>query len=291
MPTGHDSITQAFIIAWDNAIQHEAQQTVSRLMSTVMDKGSITGESFTHNRMGSTELDEKTTRLADTEWGNIEHATVVANMRDFYKALPLDRADIPKMLVNPVAGGDYMSTLMAARNRKCDDIIYQALLGTATYKDGSTEALPATQKILGSSQGFTKAKVIQARKMFRANELDHHTGETLYMLYDDAMLEDILADTTLTSAEFLAGQALQNGDLASSWMGFNWIPYNPVNVAGTVRSTVAYTKSAAKFGRGYEEGNVTRRGDKQDAWQVSMAASYGCLRTEAARVVQIDFEQ
>jgi len=132
-----NTITNAFVIQWDNAIKQQAQQTESRLMKAVMDKGSITGESFTHNALGETDMPEKTTRLADTEWGTPDHSTRVANMRDFYRALPLDRADIPKMIVNPVTGGDYMRAIMAARNRRMDNIIYNALIGSQLLKDGS----------------------------------------------------------------------------------------------------------------------------------------------------------
>jgi hypothetical protein len=83
---------------------------------------------------------------------------------------------------------------------------------------------------------------------------------------------------------------LQSGTLKGTWMGFRWIPYQAFNKAGAVFSAVAYAKSGIHFGKGYEEGNVTRRGDKKDAWQVSMAASYGAGRQDDKKVVQIDFQ-
>ena len=287
----HDSITQAMVIAWDTAVQATAQQTVSRLMSTVIDKGTIEGESFTHNWMGDTELDANTDRLGDTVWGAIEHKTPIASMADFFKALPLDRFDIPKLKINPVTGGDYMASLMAAKNRNYDALIFNTLIGTQPFKDGTTEVLPAGQKILSSATGFTKAKIIQAKKLFRANECDAHAGETLYMLYNDSMLEDILADTTLTSADHMAVKMLQEGDVSGSWMGFKWVPYNVLSVSGSTATTAAYCKSAVKFGTGFIEGDITRRADKKNAHQVSLALSRGALRTEYKRVVSIAFEQ
>lgn len=282
------TITNAFVIQWDNAIKQQAQQTESRLMKAVMDKGTITGESFTHNSLAATDMPEVTTRLGDTEWGNPEHSTRVANMRDFYRALPLDRADIPKMLVNPVTGGDYMSAIMAARNRRIDSIIYNALLADQLLKDGSSVALPVGQKIVNGGTGLTKVKLVQAKKLFRANEADQENGEELFITYTADALEDVLTDTTLTSADFMAVKMLQAGDIGGKWMGFNWIPYEGVSTAASVATLVAWAKSGAKLGRGYEEGNVTRRGDKRDAWQVSMAASYGALRTEEKKVVTIE---
>jgi len=149
-------------------------------------------------------------------------------------------------------------------------------------------ALPAGQQILAGAAGLTKAKLIQARKLFRANEADSEAGEELFITYTADGLEDVLTDTTLTSADYLAVKMLQNGDISGKWMGFNWIPFEGVSTAASVATLVAWAKSACKLGRGYEEGNVTRRGDKQDAWQVSMAASYGALRTEEKLVVTIE---
>ena len=285
------TITTQFVTKWDTALRLEAQQKESRLMGTVVDRGTIEGASFTINNLASGGvLDENTTRHGDTIWSEIDHTARNAVMRDFYKAYPLDRADIPKMSANPVTGGQYMSSLMASKNRRCDDIIYQAGIGSILSQDGlTTYALPSGQKILNGATGFTKAKIIQAKAIFRANEADEESGEELYMLYNDVQLQQILADTTLTSADFLAGQMLQSGTLKGKWMGFHWIPYQGINKVSTVYSTMAYTKTAIHFGTGYTEGNVSRRADKKDTWQVSMAASYGAGRQDDKKVVQIDF--
>ena len=236
-------------------------------------------------------MDENTVRHGDTEWGDIDHTNRLAVMRDFYKALPLDRNDIPKMIVNPVTGGDYMRSLMNAKNRKLDAIIYAALGGTINSKDGVTaNTLPAGQKIAHGSAGFTKAKIIQARSIFRATECDDENGEELFVIYNNESMIDILSDTTLTTADHLAVQMLQEGKVATNWMGFTWIPYQGLTYSASTYYAYAWAKSAIHVGKGYEEGNVTRRGDKKDAWQVSMAASYGAGRQDEKKVVEIAFQ-
>lgn len=286
------TITTQFVTKWDTALRLEAQQQDSRLAKTVFDRGTIEGASFSINNLAAAGiLDENTVRHGDTIWSEADHTARNAVMRDFYKAFPLDRNDIPKMIVNPVTGGQYMASLMAARNRRLDDIIYQASLGSILSQDGlTTYALPSGQKIVGGGTGLTKAKIIQAKSIFRANEADEEAGEDLYFLYNDVALQQVLADTTLTSADWMAGQMLQSGTLKGKWLGFTWIPYQGLNKAGAVYSAAAYAKSGVHLGRGYEEGNVTRRGDKKDAWQVSMAASYGAGRQDDKKVVQIDFQ-
>jgi hypothetical protein len=285
------AIPNWFVTQWDNAIRIEASQKESRLQGTVMDRGSITGESFTVNNLADdgSLLDANTVRHGDTELSLETQSARIAQMFDFYRATLLDRNDIPKMLVNPVTGGDYMRNMMSRKNRRIDDIIYQAARATVTLKDASTIALPATQKVAVGGTAFTKAKLITTRKIFRRNEADKYAGEELYILYNDEMLEDILSDTTLTSADFLAVKMLQEGDVSKNWMGFNWVPYNGITKVSTDYFTIAYAKSGIHFGRGYEEGKVTQRGDKKDAWQVSMGASYGAVRQDEKKVVEISF--
>ncbi|AQW32709.1 phage capsid protein [Ralstonia syzygii subsp. celebesensis] len=283
------TITNAFVIQWDTTIRQQAQQMDSRFAGAVTDRGNITGESFTINRLAPLEdMPDNTVRHGDTVWSEANHTTRIALMSDFYQALPVDRNDEPKLLANPL-NGTYMQSLIAAHNRKKDKIIFNALLGNAQAKAGTLIALPAGQKIVAGATGFTKAKLLTARKIFRKNEADAHNGEELFIAYNSEMLEDILADTTLTSADFLAVKMLQDGDVSGKWMGFNWIAYEAINLAAGTYSTAAWAKSAVHFGTGYTEGKASRRADKKDLMQVSMGASHGAGRAEEEKVVQIDF--
>ena len=74
-------ITQAFVKQWDDTIRLQAQQKESRLESTVTDKGNITGESFTANRLAPLEdTPENNVRHGDTTWSQPNHSTRVAVM-------------------------------------------------------------------------------------------------------------------------------------------------------------------------------------------------------------------
>jgi len=284
------TITQAFVQQFDTTIQLQAQQKTSRFESRTHDRGNIVGESFTANKLGVLEdTPENNVRHGDTTWSDIIHSTRVALMRDFYQALPVDRADEPKLIANPT--GEYMNSLLSAWNRRKDVIQYAALLGNSQTKEGAQIVLPAGQKIVAGATGFTKAKLITAKKIFRANECDSEADDPqeLFLTYTSEMLEDILADTTLTSADFMAVKMLQEGNIAGKWMGFQWVPYERVsNVAGTY-SAVAWAKKALHHGTGFFEGKSQRRGDKKDLMQVSAAGSFGAVRVWEDAVVQIDF--
>lgn len=285
-----ESITQAHVQQFDTQIRLEAGQSQSRLMKACTDRGTITGESFTANMLedDGSELQQDTTRHGDTIWDDAEHLTPIATMLDYFGSLPVDRADVPKMLANP--SGPYMNLLIKKRNRRMDKIIYSALRGTQTLKSGTTEALPSDQKIAHGTTGMTKAKLVQAKSMFRANECDEEEGEELFIIYTDRMLQDILADTTLTSADFIAGQMLQSGTLKGKWLGFEWIPYQGIYNDGSTYYTTAWCKSGVQMGTGFVEGDMARRKDKKNTLQVSMACSYGALRSQAEKVVEIAFQ-
>ena len=288
-----DTITTAFVEQWDKSIRMLSAQMQSRFMSAVTDRGDITGDSFTANLLDpSGDMPADTVRHGDTVFSDITHSTRKALMKDFFDALPLDRADIPKMIVNPITGGQYAHTLIGKYNRSAvDKIIYRAARDAALNSDGSTTALPAGQKIAHASAGFTKAKLIATRKLFRFNELDQHNGEELYIGYTADMLEDVLSDTTLTSADFLAVQMLQDGDVSKKWMGFNWIPFEGIDpVATSTYFTIAWAKSAIHFGKGYMEGRVDRRPDKKNLFQTTLGASTGAVRAKDKGVVEIAYQ-
>jgi hypothetical protein len=283
------TITNAFVQQWDSAIRLQAQQKESRLARLVIDRGTITGESFTANRLAPAEdTPANTTRHGDTIFSDITHGTRVAIMQDFFQALPVDRNDEPKLLANP--NGAYQDSLVAAWNRRKDRVIYAALTGSAQLKDGSTQAMTAGQTILHGGTGMTKTKIITARRLFRANEADEHNGEELFMLYDSRMLEDILADATLTTVDQVTVKAFQEGDINRKWAGFTWIPYERLNVSGGTYTTVAFTRSSCHFGTGFMEGSAGRRKDKKNLMQVDMAGSVGAVRIEEEKVVLVEFQ-
>ena len=287
-----DTITQAFVQQFDSGIKLLANQMTTRFRGAVHDRGNITGASFTANLLNTDgDMPQDTVRHGDTVFSDHEHSTRVAVMKDFFDALPLDRADIPKMLINPITGGQYAQVLVGKWNRAIDKAIYRAARDAALRKDGTTVALPSGQKIAHGATGMTKAKLIQARKLFRLNERDQHTGHELYIGYTADMLEDILTDTTLTSADYLAGKALQEGDLASKFMGFNWIPFEGIDpVSSSTFFTIAWAKDSIHWGEGFMEGRVDRRPDKKNMFQTTLAASMGAVRVDEKGVVEIAYQ-
>lgn len=288
----NNTITAAFVTQFHDSFVAAAEQKESRLESTVTSRGMITGSSFTANDMGTVEAAQVTNRYGDTEWTIPDAGTRSALMSDYDVAIPIERTDLAKLMANPQ--GDYLQRCIAAMNRKKDAVIYAAAKGSALRKTDESGtfagvALPAAQIIAAGGTGMTKAKIITARKAFRTNEADEHAGEELYIAYDAGMLEDVLSDTTLTSADYMAAKMLQEGDISGKWLGFKWVPYEALT-GTTTKTTIAWAKSGVHIGTG--ENIVTDIGprrDKRNLIQIYVAMSLGSVRVNESKVVTIDY--
>lgn len=278
-------VTEAFVQQFSANFMHLAQQTASRFQPAVRVESGIVGDSKKINRIGATAAQKRTTRHGDTPLIETPHSTRWIDLDDYEWADLVDELDKKKMLSDPTS--DYLKAGVSAMNRSKDDVIYAAARGSARSSSGSV-ALPAAQKIAHGSAGLSKAKIIQAKKMFRANEADEENGEELYWAYGAEQMEDIMGDTTLTSADFLAVQLLQEGGMGKKWMGFKWIPSQRMYSDGTSRFNVAWAKSGVALGVGAEVmTRVTERPDKSYAMQPYARMSIGAVRVEDAKVVEI----
>jgi hypothetical protein len=212
-------VTEAFVQQFSANFQHLSQQSESRFQSTVRVESGIVGDSKKINRIGATAAQKKTTRHGDTPLIETPHSTRWIDLDDYEWADLVDELDKKKMLADPTS--DYLKAGVAAMNRSKDDVIYAAARGSARSSSGSV-ALPAAQKIAVGAAGLTKAKIIQTKKMFRANEADEENGEELYFAYGSEQMEDLLGDTTLTSADFMTIQMLQS--VRSGWASSGFRP-------------------------------------------------------------------
>lgn len=290
-------ITAAFVQQFHDSFEIASQQKDSRLQAAVHDRGMITGASFTINDMGTIEMKQVTERFGDTVWDVPEAGTRNALMADYAVFVPVEKRDLRKLIADPQ--GPYLNLTLSAANRKKDDVIYRALLDTVLRKTSNTGAyapiaLPAAQKIVAGDTGMTKAKLIAAKAMFRRNECDEQNGEELYITYNADMLTQILSDTTLTSADFMAVKMLQEGAVSGNWLGFKWLAYeklDSVTDAGvTTKTAAAWCKTAVHFGTGAEYNtDIGPRRDKNNTIQISVDASYGAGRAAENKVVAIDF--
>lgn len=244
----YSSIDSVFVKQYADTYVALLEQKESKLLSTVTNIGSVTGSSFTVNEMGTLGDEFNTlTRFGETAYTDASFASRLATMNDFPNFTRLAIQDLYKLKAQPQ--DQLLQRLHAKFNRKVDKIVYNALIGTAARKEVGADtytnvALPATQILGDAATPITKQLLIDIRTKFMENECD----EDIYVTYNADLLNALLADTTLTSADYLAGQLLQRGEI-SNFLGFQWVHYEGIkDASGTSATGVAYTRSAVEVG-------------------------------------------
>lgn len=290
-------ITAANVQQYHDTYDIAAQQNQSRLLKTIVNRGKITGESFTINDMGAVEMQASGARFGDTQWTHPDVGVRTALMSDWDLFIPIEPRDLPKLKAQPQ--DKYMKLLLSARERKIDDIIYAALVGGVTRKvvadngtaSTSTVTLPVGQ-VIAPAFGTLKKQISKAKSLFRKNECDEQNGEKLYITYTSDVLNEFLNDTVLTSSDHLNIEILQNGAVGHKWLGVEWIAYEKVGAGATEGSKrlAMYCGSAVHFGDADITGfDISTRPDKKNAKQVGGVHSFGAGRSNELKVVAIDY--
>ena len=280
-----NQITTAFVDQFGANIDLLSQQKDSRLMGKVRME-SQTGETGFYEQIGATAAVERTSRHQDTPRVDTPHARRAVTMATFEWADLIDNADKVRMLIDPTSS--YSISAMMAMNRSRDDAMIEAALGTArTGKNGTTNVvLPASQKIAVNATGLTLAKLREAKKKFGENDVDEDIR--LYMAITAKQLDDLLGDTTITSADFNTVKALVQGEI-NEFMGFTFVKTQRLTTDGSGdRQVIAWAQDGILLAQG--NNNITRiteRSDKSYSMQVFRSEDFGATRMEEEKVVEI----
>lgn len=282
------TIPQSFVDQFSANVHMLTEQRTSRLRGTVMEEP-VTGESFSRERIGTTQdtANTITERHGDTPLNNTPHSRRWGYMVDYDVADLIDRQDRVRLLIDPTSA--YTVRHAGVMGRTADDTILEALSGNATAgKNGGTSvALPSGQKVPSGSTGMTIAKLIDAKEILDANEVDDMF--TRYYVYSARDLAALLNDDRLTSSDFNTVRALVRGEI-NEFMGFTFIRVErPIVVeSSTLRKNYAYVQSAVTLGIGDGPQSVASpRPDKRMAQQIYTWGTWGAMRLEEELVVEV----
>ena len=100
-----------------------------------------------------------------------------------------------------------------------------------------------------------------------------------------------MADPTLTSADYLAGQMLQKGEV-SNFLGLNWTHYEGIKAADGLSATgVAYTRSAVEVGiNTISPMDINQVETLNRSLSIGHIEAIGAVRTDEKRVVAFKFK-
>jgi len=277
-------VTTAFVNQFSANVGMLSQQMGSLLRGAV-DTESVTGEKAFFDQVGEAAAVARTSRHGDTPLVETPHSRRMVSLTTYEWADLIDDADKVRMLIDPTSS--YARAAAAAMGRAMDDVIIDALGGTAkTGKEGTTStAFPAGQKIAHGSAGLTIAKLVTAKKLLDANNVDPSIKR--YIVVSPEQIEDLLNSTTVTSADFNTVKALVQGDI-NTFVGFEFIVSNRLSDDGTSRLCYAWAQDGCKLAIGKDVmARIDERSDKSYSTQVYYCATFGATRMEENKVVEI----
>lgn len=291
-------ITQAMVSQYSSNVYMLAQQRVSRL-ARVVDNERVRGEQMFVERVGTVEPVKRVSRHGDTPFTEVPHSRRMLTMDDWEMGEIVDKQDIIRILIEPRSA--YVRAFAGGMGRQMDRTVLAAIGGVAKAgKDGSTSVpLPASQVVAVDyvETGSPSDSSLVVRKLRRAKELldDAEAGTDnlgkRYIVCSARELSSLLRTTEVTSADFNTVRALVNGEI-NQFMGFEFIrlpsSYFPQPTTN-VRAVYAFVSDGIVFGVGQEpQTRVAEDPTKAFNYRLYMSATFGAVRVEEAKVVQIN---
>lgn len=287
-------IPENFVQQYGNNFRTLYQQKQARLRPWCQIESGIVGASKSVERMGAADAYDITSRHSDTKFVEVPHSRRWIDLADSGWAELIDKLDKVRLLADPTAG--YAAMANAALNRKIDDAILTAARGNARTNNGYS-ALPSTQKIAHSSLGLTLAKLLTAKEILDANEVDDdasidgqsNTTTSRVMVVNAKMLTSLYGTTEIKSIDYNSVKALTQG-MVNTFLGFTFVRSERLfkDASATAGYAVAFARSCVALGIGQDiSASVDKRPDKNNAWQVFADMSIGAARIEDEGVVEI----
>lgn len=307
-------ITTAMVNQYSATVFHLSQQKGSRLRPFVRMESQNSEAAF-YDRIGSVTAAKKVGRHSDTVYSDTPHSRRRVTLEDYVYADLVDKEDKLRIIMNPES--EYVQAGMQAMGRAIDDEVITAALGSAySGKSGGTAvALPNSQKLAAfdgattSGSGMNVKTLRAVKKKFNANEAG---DDELYICIAAEQIDDMLAETEVTSSDYNAVKALVQGDV-DTFMGFKFIrserlpalaanitTYDPatgsitagaqtLNVSSfTYRRCFAWQKAGLLLAISQDiQSHIDRLPTKNHAVQVYISMGLGATRLEEVKVVEI----
>ena len=294
-------VTTAFVEQYKSNVMDLVQQKGSRLRSAVM-SDTVQGKKKFYEQVGTTNAQLRTSRHADSPLVNTPHLRRSMTLEDYEWGDLIDNADRVRLLIDPTDA--YARNAAWAMGRAMDDVIIAALRGTAytgvsggtsvTWESNSDQRVDVRVSDDGGSDcGMNIEKLIRARKILAANEVD--PSEQLFCAVNAQMMENLLKTTQVTSADYNTVKALVRGDI-DTFMGFKFIQSERLglvhsafsNAAITDESCWCWAKSGVQLGIGADiKASIAPRADKSFSTYVYYSMTLGATRLEEKKIVEI----
>lgn len=216
---------------FDTEVKH-AYQGMRTLRECVKTRLNVVGDKYDFRTMSKGAATLRTGSSADVVPMGTTHALVTATLLDYEAPEYTDIFDAQTVNFDEVV--ELATTIAGAMGRRDDQSIINALATTTTTVGAGTQALDL-------------ATITAASKKLNAVEAPM---EDRYFVIHEGGLNDLLNDTTITSADYNSVRLLMSGEI-DTFMGFKWkiigsgrTAEGGLPLTTTVRSGFAFHKAS-----------------------------------------------
>ena len=291
-------VTTAFVKKFTAGIRLLQQQLDNRLREGVMIDSTVPGDRAFYDQLSATAMSEVTNRHGDTEHTDTPHARRMVTMKTYEVADLVDRADIRRLLNNPING--YSRSMASAANRQFDDIIIDAFNAAAgTGVDGATsvpfdttnyqweaDSSPST----GTGVALTLAGLMKVRQVFEAAENMEDDGDNKWFAcLDSASREDLLTVDEIRSSDYNTIRALVQGQV-DQFLGFTFLKSQRLNSHASGATLLPFwVKKSMQLGISEESRSfIDVLPSKRHSTQVRYEMDAGATRMDEVGVVILE---
>lgn len=283
-------IPVSYVDQFSSNVHMLAEQRMSRLRAAV-DYEAVTGDSFARERMGGIDAPNTVDELhGDTPLNSTPHTRRWGYIINYDVADLIDKQSKVALLIDPESR--YTMRHAGTMGRGFDDAIISALGGTAMegHTGSTSAALPSGQKITEGSTGMTVAKLLEAKRLLDAQEVDEFIPR--YVVMGSTQFKDLLEDDKISNADYNTVKALVKGEI-DTYLGFKFLRSERLLLSDSdTRLCYAWAQTGVLLGVSQEPVSVSApRPDKRMASQIYTYGSWGAVRVEDEMVVEIPCDE
>jgi hypothetical protein len=271
------SLSAAAQQLFDSEVKH-AFQSSGKLRDTVTIRNGVMADIYKFRAMGKGLANQKATS-ADVVAMGVSHSLINCTLANWNAPEYTDIFDAAE--VNFDERQELAQTIAGALGRRLDQLILDAL-------DAATPAA----SIASASTGLTLAKIIQTGK--ELNDKGVPSGDRHFVV-SAAGMEDMLGDSTITSADYNNVRALMAGDI-DTFMGFKFHTIESrveggLDIAASVREGFGYHKTAVGLAIGLDAKTEVNYVAQKTSWLCNGIMKAGAVARDGNGIVSVKWAE
>lgn len=221
------TVDNMFVEEFRSDVDMISQQLTSRLQGCV-DYRPSNAEKEHWNRLNPIDLQDKVGKCPDTPDCDLDYYRRLSMTAEYDCGYCFDDGDLEKIKIDPVKGAQ--TNLVAAKNRKIDDVIIAAATADALEEDGAAVPFNTTDNVIGDgTTPFSFSAISTILRKFQEQEIGYEMEKCAVV--SPIQVQQALNLVQLTSngcdsasRDYLT--KLQGSGIVAGWMGFTWIMSN-----------------------------------------------------------------